>query len=131
MKEVLDFLNKAGVYYLATTEGDQPRVRPLGFVMDWKGKLTFCTNNQKKMFKQLIANPKVEISCVDADRNTLRICGKAIFATSEETQRKALEVMPFLSNMYSLGDGIFEIFYLDSAKAVCTSMSGEIKELAI
>ena len=41
MKEVLNFLNKVGVYYLATEEGDQPRVRPLGFVMEWQGKLTF------------------------------------------------------------------------------------------
>ena len=48
MKEVLDFLNKVGVYYLATEEGDQPRVRPLGFVMEWQGKLTFCTGNKKK-----------------------------------------------------------------------------------
>ena len=59
MKEVLDFLNKVGVYYLATEEGDQPRVRPLGFVMEWQGKLTFCTGNKKNMYKQMVNNPKV------------------------------------------------------------------------
>lgn len=131
MKEVLDFLNKVGTYFLATTDGDQPHVRPIGFVMDWEGKLTFCTGNNKNMCKQLAANPKVEIACYDGQGNTLRICGKAVFATSEETQRKALEVMPVLGNMYSVGDGKFEIYYLDEAKAVCSDMSGESKELSI
>ena len=131
MKEVLDFLNKVGVYYLATVEGDQPHVRPIGFVMDCGGKLTFSTCNQKAMCKQLAANPKVEIACYDGEGNTLRICGKAVFATSDETQAKALEVMPSLKEMYSVGDGLFEIYYLDDVKAVCTNMSGESQELAI
>lgn len=131
MKEVLDFLNKAGVYYLATTEGDQPRVRPIGFVMDCGGKLAFCTSNEKAMCRQLAANPKVEIACYDGEGNTLRICGKAVFATSEDTQRKALEVMPSLSNLYSANDGKFEIFYLDEAKATCANMSGDCRELPL
>lgn len=131
MKEVLDFLNKAGVYFLATTDGDQPHVRPIGFVMDCGGKLAFCTGNTKAMCKQLAANPKVEIACYDGAGNTLRICGKAVFATSPETQQKALEVMPTLANMYSVGDGVFEIYYLDEAKAVCCNMSGDCQELAI
>lgn len=131
MKEVLDFLNKAGVYYLATIDGDQPHVRPLGFVMDHDGKLTFCTSNRKNMCKQLLANPKVELCCYDGAGNTLRICGKAVFATSEETQQKALDVMPALGNMYAVGDGKFELFYLDEAKAVCSNMSGKSQDLPI
>ncbi|MGX8701166.1 pyridoxamine 5'-phosphate oxidase family protein [Caproiciproducens sp.] len=130
MKEVLDFLNKVGVYYLATAEGDQPHVRPIGFVMECGGKLSFCTGSGKAMCKQLAANPKVEIACCDGE-NTLRICGKAVFATSDETQAKALEVMPSLSSLYSVGDGVFEIYYLDDAKAVCSNMSGESQELTI
>ena len=129
MKEVLDFLNKVGVYYLATEEGDQPRVRPLGFVMEWQGKLTFCTGNKKNMYTQMVNNPKVEIC--DSDGNTLRICGRAVFATTEAAQAKALEVMPALKNIYSVGDGVFEIFYLDGAKAVLSNMKGESRELAV
>lgn len=129
MKEVLNFLNKVGVYYLATEEGDQPRVRPLGFVMEWQGKLTFCTGNKKNMYKQMVNNPKVEIC--DSDGNTLRICGRAVFATTEAAQAKALEVMPALKNIYSVGDGVFEIFYLDGAKAVLSNMKGESRELAV
>lgn len=131
MKEVLDFLKKAGVYYLATVEGNRPRVRPIGFVMDYDGKLAFCTGNTKDMCKQLTANPKVEIACYDGEGNTLRISGKAVFATSEETQREALAVMPALSSMYSVGDGVFEIYYLDDAKAIRSNMNGDRKELAI
>lgn len=131
MKEVLDFLKKAKVFYLATVDGDQPHVRPVGFVMDCGGKLAFCTSNEKAMCKQMAANPKVEIAACDSDGNTLRICGKAVFATTPETQKKALEVMPSLGTMYAVGDGKFEIFYLDEAKAVCSTMSGEKKELSI
>jgi uncharacterized pyridoxamine 5'-phosphate oxidase family protein len=131
MKEVLDFLTKASVFYLATVDGDVPHVRPLGFAMEYGGKLTFCTSNQKEMYKQLKANPKAEISAVDSDMNTLRISGKAVFATSDESQRKALEAMPILGGMYAVGDNKFEIFYLDEAKAVWSSMKGETKELAV
>ncbi len=131
MQQVLDFLNKTGVYYLATDEGGQPRVRPIGFVMECGGKLAFCTGNKKAMCKQLTANPKVEICAYDGQGNTLRITGEAIFATSAETQQKALDTMPVLKNMYSVGDGVFEIFYLDKAKAVCSNMNGEAQELPL
>lgn len=131
MKEVLEFLQKAGVFFLATNDGDQPHVRPLGFVMECGGKLAFCTGNDKPMCKQLAANPKVEIAAVDDKFNTLRITGTVKFATTPETQKKALEVMPSLSKIYSVGDGKFEIFYLDEGEAVCSSMAGERKELPL
>lgn len=131
MKEVLDFLTANKVFYLATTDGDQPHVRPLGFVMNYDGKLTFGTSNQKDMCKQLAANPNVEICCVDTEYNTLRICGKAVFCTTKETQQKALEVMPSLGNLFAVGDGKFELFYLDNAQAICQTMSGEKQALTI
>lgn len=131
MKEVLDFLKENKVFYLATTSGDQPHVRPMGFVMEYDGKLTFCTSNQKDMCKQLAANPHVEICCVAANFDTLRICGKVVFCTSEQSQRKALEVMPALGKMYVVGDGKFEIFYLDNAQAECQTMSGEKKPMTV
>ncbi|MGF6907285.1 pyridoxamine 5'-phosphate oxidase family protein [Fusobacterium sp. PH5-44] len=129
MDEILKFLNKAGIFYLATTHGNQPHVRPLGFVMEYDGKLMFCTSNNKNMYKQLVANPNAELSCVDSDNNTLRITGKVVFATSRDTQQKALETMPMLSKMYSVGDGKFEIFYFDHAKAICSTMTGQAREL--
>jgi uncharacterized pyridoxamine 5'-phosphate oxidase family protein len=124
MKEVIQFLNDCKVYYLATLEGDQPRVRPLGFVMEYNGKLSFCTNNKKAMFKQMKLNPKVEISAASADGRTLRITGTVDFNPAREAKEKALEIMPMLKNMYSVDDGIFEIFYIKKGSAVITSMAG-------
>ncbi|BBB90905.1 MAG TPA: pyridoxamine 5'-phosphate oxidase family protein [Methylomusa anaerophila] len=131
MKEVLSFLITNKVFYLATAGGDHPHVRPLGFVMDYNGKLAFSTSNQKDMYKQLVANPHVEICCVDAEFNTLRVRGKAVFCTTEETQRKALEVMPSLGNLYAVGDGKFEIFSLDNVQAVYQTISGEKRSLTV
>lgn len=131
MKEVLDFLTANKVFYLATTSGNQPHVRPMGFVMEYDGRLAFCTSNQKDMYKQLTANPNVEICCIDANYNTLRIYGKAVFCTTEETQQKTLEVMPALGKMYAVGDGKFEIFCLVDAQAVCQTMSGEKQVLTV
>jgi uncharacterized pyridoxamine 5'-phosphate oxidase family protein len=131
MKEVLNFLKENKVFYLATTDGDQPHVRPMGFVMEYDGKLTFGTSNQKDMCKQLAANSKVEICCVAANYDTLRICGKVVFCTSEQSQRQALEVMPALGKMYAVGDGKFELFSLENAQAVCQTMSGEKKILTM
>ncbi len=131
MNQVIDFLNKAGVFYLATTDGGQPRVRPMGFVMECEGKLAFCTGNKKAMYEQLKANPKIEICAYDGQGNTLRICGEAAFITTNETQQKALDTMPNLSGLYSVGDGNFEIFNLNNAKAVCSAMSGETRELPL
>ena len=131
MKEILEFLMVNKVFYLATISGKQPHVRPMGFVMEHEGKLTFCTSNHKNMFKQLTTNPDVEICCVDKNCITLRISGKASFCTSEETQRKALETMPALRKKYSVGDGKFEIFCLTEAQAVCQTMSGEKRVMMV
>ena len=131
MKEVLEFLKNAGVFFIATSDGDQPRVRPFGFVMEHEGKLAFCTGNTKTVYKQLAANPKVQIAAVDKDYNTLRITGTIKFCTSPDTQKKALEVMPSLAKIYSVGDGKFEVFCLDEGKAVCSTMSGESKKLPL
>ena len=130
MEKIIDFLNKAAVYYLATTDGEKPHVRPLGFVMEYDGKLTFCTNNKKEMYKQMISNPYVEISCFDGE-DTLRISGKAVFVTSDDSQEKALELVPRLKGMYSVGDGIYEIFSLDEVAAAFYTRSGEVKEVLI
>lgn len=130
MKQALDFLKEAGVFYLATADQDQPRVRPLGFVMEWDGKLAFCTSNSKNMYKQLAANSKAEI-CAYNGNDILRVWGTAAFITSPETQAKALEVMPALGKMYAVGDGKFEIYCLEDAKATISDMMGNCREIAM
>jgi uncharacterized pyridoxamine 5'-phosphate oxidase family protein len=130
MSEIIQFLLDSKVFYLATQDGDQPRVRPMGFAMDFEGKLCFCTNNKKDMFKQMEANPKVEISAFGGDGQTLRITGKVGFTGSRAAKEKALEIMPDLKYMYSADDGIFEIFFIDTGTAILSGMKGEKRELS-
>ena len=64
MDEIVTYLKQCGAFYLATVEGDQPRVRPFGAVCTFEGKLYICTNNQKRVYAQMLSNPKVEISAM-------------------------------------------------------------------
>lgn len=125
MQELLKFLSENPIFFIATADGDQPRVRPFGFAMDFEGKLCICTSNKKDVFKQMIANPKIEISACSKDGKWVRVCGKATAVPGDDAKRKALEIMPSLSAMYSVGDGIFEILSIDNATATFCSMSGE------
>ena len=127
MNEVLNFLNEAKVFFLATAEGDQARVRPFGFAMEYNGKLCYCTSNQKPVYAQLQSNPKAEISASTSDGRWIRISGKAVFCTTRDAKAKALEFMPSLRAMYSEDDDVFEIFYLDDATASILSFGGENK----
>ncbi|WKY44315.1 pyridoxamine 5'-phosphate oxidase family protein [Eubacteriaceae bacterium ES2] len=130
MNEVIEFLNECGTFFVSTVDGDQPKVRPFGFVMEHDGKLCICTNNQKPVFAQLKANSAIEI-CGCKGPDWVRLYGKAIPVTSEASQQKALEIMPMLSNMYSVGDGVFEILAIENATADFCSMTGESHQVTL
>ncbi|WKY47837.1 pyridoxamine 5'-phosphate oxidase family protein [Eubacteriaceae bacterium ES3] len=130
MNEIIEFLNDCGTFFVSTVDGDQPKVRPFGFVMEYDGKLCICTNNQKPVFAQLKANPAIEI-CGCKGPKWVRLYGKAVPATTEESQAKALEIMPMLKNMYSVGDGVFEIIALEDAKADFCSMTGDFHQVCL
>lgn len=121
MNEVLEFLTNNRTFYIATIDGDQARVRPFGAVINYEGKLYFATNNTKPVFKQLVANPNVEISTTSTKGEWIRLTGKAIFDSRREAKAAMLEAMPSLKNMYNLDDDIFEVFYLTDAVAVFNS----------
>lgn len=124
MNEVLKFLRDNPVFYLATVDGNLPKVRPFGFVMEYEGKLYFCTNNQKNVYKQLKANPHMEISTASKTGEWIRLCGKAVFNTTKQTKQAALETMPALSKMYSVDDSVFELFYIEDGEVVFCDMKG-------
>ena len=130
MQEIIKFLGDSRIFYLATSDGSQPHVRPMGFVMEYNGKLCFCTGNPKDMYKQMKANPKVEF-CAVVGTDTLRITGSVEFITTPEAKRKALDAMPELKNLYSVDDGVFEIFALSEGIAVFVTMQGEKKAVKI
>ena len=123
MNEVLDFLTTNPTFYLATIEADQARVRPFGAVMEYENKIYFATNNTKSVFKQLVANPKVEISTTSPKGEWIRLSGNAVVDSGKEAKAAMLEAAPMLKNMYSVDDGLFEVFYLTNAVAVFNSFS--------
>ncbi len=126
MQEVYEFLKKCGTYYLATVEGDQPRVRPFGTVDIFEDKLYFQTGLVKNVAKQIAANPKVEI-CAFQDGTWLRVAGKAILDERIEAQEHMLAAYPSLGRMYKAGDGNTAVYYLKDAEAVFSSFSAAPK----
>lgn len=117
MNKAVEFLREARVFYLATCDDGQPRVRPFGAVLEHEGRLYFCTNNQKAVFRQLVANPRVEICACKPDGAWIRITGEAVVDDNDEARAAMLEAMPGLQRMYRVGDGLFEVFYLKNATA--------------
>ena len=126
MQEVLDFLKKCDTYYLATVEGDQPRVRPFGTAHIYEGKLYIQTGKVKDVSKQMAANPKVEICCFDGDQ-WLRIAATAVCDDSIEAKESMLDAYPQLKNMYKADDDNTNVLYLQDATATFYAFGGEPK----
>ena len=122
MKEALEFLKKAGTFYLATVEGDQPHVRPFGAVCEFEGKLYIVTNNTKDVYKQMAANPKIEISGM-AGGKWIRLKAEAVRDDRFEARKAMLDENPSLRKMYSEDDGKVEVLYLQNATATICSFS--------
>ena len=130
MSKVNDFLTEAGVFYLATVDGDQPKVRPLGAHMEMDGKVLFGVGDFKEVYKQLLANPKVEIACAKPDGHWLRYTGKVVFETDPKYEQAALDAMPDLKNIYNETTGKkMMMFHLEDATAVDIAMMGEGENL--
>lgn len=123
MKEILAFLKLCRVYYIATMDGDQPRVRPFGAQCGFEGKLYLTTSNQKSVYAQMKANSRIEISGMSPDGRWIRLTAEAVFDERREARKAMLDENPELSAMYSLDDGKFEVFYLKNATAVICSFT--------
>ena len=122
MKEVYEFLKSAGTYYLATVEGDQPRVRPFGTVDIFEDKLYIQTGKSKDVSKQLAANPKAEL-CAFKDGTWLRVSGELVNDDRLEAKEHMLENYPDLKAMYSADDGNTQVLYFKNATAVFSSFT--------
>ena len=123
MKRVLDFLKNAEVYYLATVEGDQPRVRPFGTVNEFEGKLYIQTGKVKPTSKQLAANPKAEI-CAFKDGAWIRVACELVEDDRFEAKKSMLDDYPNLRGMYSEDDGNTQVLYMQNAVATINSFGG-------
>ena len=124
MQQVFDFLKEAGVYYLATMDGDQPRVRPFGTAHIFEGKLYIQTGKVKPVSKQIAANPKVEL-CAFKDGTWLRLCGELVEDDRMEARKSMLDAYPELRSMYNENDGNTQVFYFENATATFSSFTAE------
>ena len=120
MQRVHDFLKDAGTYYLATVEGDQPRVRPFGTVNIFEGKLYIQTGKVKPVSKQLAQNPKAEI-CAFKDGAWLRLSGELVEDDRMEARKSMLDAYPMLRGMYNENDGNTQVLYFKNAVAMFAS----------
>ena len=116
MKRVYEFLKKAEVYYLATVEGDQPRVRPFGTVNLFEGKLYIQTGKIKPTSRQLAANPKAEL-CAFSNGTWLRVACELVEDDRTEARRAMLDAYPNLRAMYNENDGNTQVLYMKNATA--------------
>ena len=122
MKEVQEFLKECGVYYLATVDNNEPKVRPFGTIEIFENKLYIQTGKSKDVYKQIEKNNNVEISAFNNGR-WIRITGKLIPDDRREAKKDMLDKNPQLRGMYNEDDDNTIVLYLDSYKAVMYSFT--------
>ena len=120
MERVCNFLKEAGVYYLATVEGNQPRVRPFGTAHIFEGKLYIQTGKVKPVSKQIATNPKVEI-CAFKDGEWLRVAGELVNDDRIEAKKSMLDAYENLRGMYNENDDNTQVLYIQNAVATFSS----------
>lgn len=122
MQKVCEFLKKAGTYYLATVEGEQPRVRPFGTANIFDGKLYIQTGKAKAVAKQLAKNPLVEI-CAFSDGVWLRVAGRLVEDDRVAARKSMLDAYPELRAMYDENDGNTQVWYFVDATVSFSSFT--------
>ena len=120
MERVYKFLQDAGVYYLATVQGDQPRVRPFGTAHIFEGKLYIQTSKAKPCSRQIAVNPKVEL-CAFHDGVWVRVAGELVEDDRVEAKKSMLDAYPNLRSMYDENDNNTQVLYLQKAVATFCS----------
>jgi uncharacterized pyridoxamine 5'-phosphate oxidase family protein len=127
MKEVIDFLRKSQIQYLATIGLDgKPKVRPFQFMMEEDSRLYFCTSNEKKVYKEIKKQPWIEFCSSGDNFSWLRLNGKAIFSKDLLIKRRIQEANPFVKSIYKTPENpVFEVFYIEEATATFYDFSGQ------
>ena len=125
MKKAVEFLQANPVQYLATVGRDgKAKCRPFMFCFEKDGKLWFCTNNQKDVYKDMLENPEIEISVSDSTFAWIRLHGRAVFMDDMEVKEGCM-TNPIVKGQYNTADNpIFEVFYLEDAHGVIADFSG-------
>jgi uncharacterized pyridoxamine 5'-phosphate oxidase family protein len=130
MSKINSFLDEAGVFFLATEDGSQPKVRPLGAHLEMDGKILFGVGDFKAVYRQMQVNPQVEIVACKQDGHWLRYTGTAVFETDEKYAETMLDAAPNLRNIYNEQTGNkMAVFHLENATAVDIPVMGEGESL--
>ena len=129
MNEIYEFLKQAGTYYLATVEGDQPRVRPFGTVALFEGRLYIRTGKVKPGSRQIQANPKVEL-CAFKDGRWIRVSGELVRDERIEAKKHMLDDYPTLRAMYDENDDNTEVLYFTKGVAVFSAFGQPSRTVA-
>lgn len=125
MKEIIKILNENVNGYMATVDDGKPRVRPIGFMLEDEGKLYFCTNSMKDVYRQLKTTPYVEYSVTTKDMVTLRVSGEIKFSEDIAIKEKVLNVYKPVKRGYKSPDNpIFKVFYIEHGTATISDFSG-------
>jgi len=122
MNEIYDYLKACGTYYLATVDGNQPRVRPFGTIDIFDGKLYIQTGKSKEVSRQIQANPNVEL-CAFNGGSWIRVAGKLVRDDRFEAKAHMLDNYPHLKAMYDPADDNTEVLYFESAVATISSFT--------
>ena len=122
MNEIYDFLKNSGVYFLATVDGDTPKVRPFGTIEIFENKLYIQTGKSKDVYKQIEKNNNVEI-CAFNNGRWIRVTGKLIPDDRVEAKKDMLDNYPELRGMYNENDDNTIVLYFESFKAVIYSFT--------
>lgn len=126
IEKVYQFLDESHTYYLATVEGDQPRVRAFGTILLHNGKLYIQTGKSKPVSKQIALNPKVEI-CAFKNGQWLRVAGKLVNDDNRDVKVAMLEKMPSLKPLYNPDDGNMQMLYFKNATATFSSFTEQLE----
>lgn len=128
MKEVQEFLKKCGVYYLATIDGDKPRVRPFGTAEIFENHLYIQTGKNKDVFKQIEKNPNVELSGF-VDGKWIRVEGNLVLDDRVEAKKDMLDKNPDLRGMYNENDDNTAVLFFERGKATISSFTEAPREI--
>lgn len=125
IQSIARFLKDTPMCFVATVADGAPKVRPFQFQFEDGGKLWFCTAKSKDVFKQLQANPAVQICAVKQDGTTLRVEGKAVLQDSGPVKERILAEQPLIKTIYGSADNPdFTTFCLERGAYVAFDFSG-------
>ena len=130
MEEVFELLKKIGTYYLATVDGDKPKVRPFGTVDLYNGKLYIQTGKKKDVSKQIEKNPNAEL-CAFQDGVWVRVSGKLVNDDSREAKKHMLNNYPNLRGMYNEDDDNTQVLYFEDGVATIYSFTSQPKVIKL